>query len=72
MYQEEEKLRKANDYLMFFMDDLCEYDFSRMNGETIEDWAKRIFVKTSSLKSLGQDCRKSIMMLGCCERGVTA
>lgn len=67
----EEKLRKANDYLMFFMDDLCEYNFSRMEGETNEEWAKRIYMKSSSLKTLGEECRKSIMMLNCCEQGAT-
>ena len=68
---QEEKLRKVNDYLMFFMDDLCEYDFSRTKGESNEDWAKRIYMKSSSLKTLGEECRKSIMMLNCCEQGAT-
>ena len=72
MRGEREKLRSANNYLMFFMDELCDYDFSRTNGETIEELAKRIYMKSSSLKTLGQDCRESIMMLGCCDIGVTA
>lgn len=72
MRGEKEKLRRANDYLMFFMDDLCEYNFSRMKSESVEEWAKRIYMKSSSLKTLGQDCRRSIMMLGCCDIGVTA
>jgi len=66
---EKEKLRRANDYLMFFMDDLCEYDFSRMDDEDIESWAKRIYMKSSSLKTLGEECRQSIMMLSCCDQG---
>jgi len=66
---EKEKLRKTNDYLMFFMDDLCEYDFSRMDDEDIESWAKRIYMKSSSLKTLGEECRQSIMMLSCCDQG---
>jgi len=66
---EKEKLRRANDYLMFFMDDLCEYDFSRMDNEDIESWAKRIYMKSSSLKTLGEECRQSIMMLNCCDQG---
>mgnify|MGYP001552391591 FL=1 len=68
---QEEKLRRVNDYLMFFMDDLCEYNFSRTEGETNEEWAKRIYMKSSSLKKLGEECRKSIMMLNCCEQGAT-
>jgi len=66
---EKEKLRRANDYLMFFMDDLCGYDFSRMDDEDIESWAKRIYMKSSSLKTLGEECRQSIMMLSCCDQG---
>lgn len=72
MRGEREKLRRANDYLMFFMDELCDYDFSRKKSETVEDWAKRIYMKSSSLKTLGHDCRRSIMMLSCCDIGVTA
>lgn len=67
MTGESETLKRANDYLMFFVDDLCEYDFSRRNHESDAEWAKRLYVKTNSLKALADDCRTRVMMLACCD-----
>lgn len=70
MIGERDTLRIVNDYLMFFVHDLCDYDFARKRGESDAEWAKRMYVKINSLKSLADDCKQRMLLLACCDRSV--
>lgn len=70
MTGEGKTLKRANEYLMFFVNDLCEYDFARRSHESDSEWAKRMYIKLNSLKVLAEDCRTKVMMLACCDKSL--
>lgn len=65
---DEDKLMKVNKILMVCVDSICDYNFNRRKNENFSQWEGRVLTKVIELQLTAEQCKKSIMDLGCCER----